>query len=326
MTEDEVAALDGNWEDATPAERAAYRFARKITYEPHKLTDADVSAVRKHYTDLQVLEMLLSVAANNATNRWKEGAGIPQSKDSSNFARKAERPLPTDRPLPIKTYLTPTSEKYRAAVTQVAPVRIDERTGEPTGQTVSVRPELEPRAEVEKALAAARARTPRLPLVDDARARELVAADWPDGPLPQWVRLLANFPVHGKGRVASHRSAEERGDLSPLLKAQVSWIVARQDRAWYAAGEARRRLNELGWSDDQVYTLDGDWAAFTPEERAMFTVARQLAASPIVLTDAEVAAAVELAGPRKIVQLISYTTNRAAFNRITEAAGLRLEK
>jgi hypothetical protein len=35
--------------------------------------------------------------------------------------------------------------------------------------------------------------------------------------------------------------------------------------------------------------------------------------------------AVKLAGPRDVVQLITYVTNRASFNRITEAAGLRLE-
>jgi hypothetical protein len=122
------------------------------------------------------------------------------------------------------------------------------------------------------------------------------------------------------------RSAEEKGDLSPLLKARVSWIVARQDRAWYAAGLAKRRLLELGQTEDQVYSLNGDWTGFTPTDRALFTVARKLAASPVVLTDDDVTRAVELAGPRDVVQLISYTTNRASFDRITEVAGLQLEK
>lgn len=45
----------------------------------------------------------------------------------------------------------------------------------------------------------------------------------------------------------------------------------------------------------------------------------------MVLTDDEVAAAVRLAGPRDVVQLINYVTVRASFDRITEAAGLRLE-
>ncbi len=110
------------------------------------------------------------------------------------------------------------------------------------------------------------------------------------------------------------------------MKAQASWIIARQDRAWYATGEAKRRLQALKVSEDEIYKLDGDWADFKPVERALFTVARKLAASPVVLTDEDVAQAVKLAGPRDVVQMISYVTNRAQFDRVTEAAGLQLEK
>ncbi len=34
MTEDEIAALDGDWSEHTPVQRTAYTFARKFTYEP----------------------------------------------------------------------------------------------------------------------------------------------------------------------------------------------------------------------------------------------------------------------------------------------------
>lgn len=326
MKEEEIAALDGDWAEFSPAQRAAFALARKLSYEPHTLTDADIEGLRKHCTDLQILEMVLSVAGNNAINRWKEGAGIPQSKESSGFLRRADRPVPTDRPLPIKTYLTPTPEAFKNRITRVAPLLNDEKTGEPTRRTVARRPALESRAEVEKALEACRKRAPRLPLVDEATARALLPADWPAGPLPQWVRLLANFPRDGKARILSLHADDTKGDLTPLLKAQLSWIIARQDRAWYAAGQARCRLQELGWSDEQIYRLDGDWTEFTPAERALFTLARKLAASPIVLTDDDVAQALHWTGPREVVQLISYTTGRALFNRVTEAAGLQLEK
>jgi alkylhydroperoxidase family enzyme len=322
LTEDQIAALDGDWSGFPAADRAAFAFARKITYEPHRFTDADVAALREHYTDLQILEMLLSVAGNNAINRWKEGAGVPQSAGGGGFGKGPEKGA--EPPAEKHTYLTPTSEKYKTAVSKVAPVVLDEK-GQPTRATVCRRPPLESRAEVEKALAAARARTPRLPLVEDEKARALLPADWPAGPLPQWVRLLANFPGQGKGRILSQRSAEEKGDLSPLLKARASWVIARQDRAWYAAGEARKRLLALGQTDDQVFALDGDWAGLPPADRALLTVARNLAASPVVLTDDDVAAAVKAAGPRDVVQMISYVTVRASFDRITEAAGLRLE-
>lgn len=110
-----------------------------------------------------------------------------------------------------------------------------------------------------------------------------------------------------------------------LLKAQVSWIVARQDRAWYAVGIARDRLKKLGQSDEQIFALDGDWHEFTPSERAQFRLARQLAACPIALSDADVADALHQASPREVVQLINFVTGRAYFNRVTEAAGLPLD-
>jgi alkylhydroperoxidase family enzyme len=327
LKEDEIAALDGDWSEFTPAQRSAFAFARKLTYEPYRLEDADIDALRKDYKDLQILEMILSVAGNNAINRWKEGAGVPQSKDGGNFGRRTGAgpgavPPPDAHP---QTYLTPTSEKFRTRITRVAPVVNDPATGEPTRLTVCNRPPLESRAEVEKALDASRKRAPRLPLLDEAGARAVVSEAWPEGPLPQWARLVANFPREGLNRVTSIRSAEEKGNISPLLKARVSWIIARQDRAWYALGLAKKRLNELGQTDEQIAALDGDWSEFTPADRAEFTLARKLAASPVVLTDADVDNAVKLAGPRDVVQLISYVTTRASFDRITEAAGLRLE-
>jgi len=269
--------------------------------------------------------MILSMAQNNATNRWKEGVAVPQSSFAVGTRRSSD-PSTKAEPPRKRVYLTPTSEAFKEKITTVAPYRADEKAEGTRRSTVCERPQLESRAEVEKQLEAARKRTPRLPLVDEDKARALLAEDWPKGNLPQWVRLLANFPASGKSQIVRLRSADEKGDLTPLLKAQVSWIIARQDRAWYAVGEAQRRLKSLGWSDDQVYSQDGDWSAFTPAERAMFTVAKKLAASPIVLTDHDAALAVKLAGPRDVVQLVSYVTNRAAFDRITEAAGLRLEE
>jgi len=331
MAEDEIAALDSDWSAFPPAEQAAFAFARKFTYEPHHLCDADIDGLRKNFTDLQILEMILSMAGNNSINRWKEGAGIPQSQNGGGFGRRSESGQATatqssSRSERSETYLTPTAERFQNKVTSVAPLLVDDKTGEPTRRTICKRPALETRAEVEQALATARLRTPRLPLVDESKAREVLPEDWSQGSIPQWVRLLANFPTSAKGRISGIRSADERGDLSPLLKAQTSWIVARQDRAWYATGLAKARLLELGQSEDQIYQLDGDWKEFSPTARSLFTVARQLAATPVVLTDNDVDAAVRLAGPRDVVQLISYTTNRASFDRITEAAGLTLEK
>ena len=319
LTEDQIASLDGDWAGHSAAERAAFAYARKLSHAPHELSDADIEGLRKHYTDLQILEMTMSVSRNNISNRWKEGIGVPQRKDEGGYARRTD-----DLSLPRGTYLTPTNEAFRTAVSVVAPVTLDS-LGKPTRTTVCRRPNLESRDQVEKALAAARTRTPRLPLVDESQARSVLGEQAPQGALPQWIRLLANFARDGVQNIGMIRDAEQKGELSPVLKAQLSWITARQDRAWYATGEAQARLREAGQTDDQIYALDGDGKSFTPREQALFTVARKLAASPCVLTDAEVKTAVELAGPRDVVQTIHYTTVRAYFNRVTEAAGLTVQ-
>ncbi len=131
LSEEDIAALDSNWGKYTPAEQAAFAYARKLTYEPHLLSDADLDKMKQHYTDLQILEMTLSVAGNNAINRWKEGAGIPQSSSNSFVRRSGENPaenLPRER----DTFLTPTPEKYRNVISLVVPMELD-ATNRPTG-------------------------------------------------------------------------------------------------------------------------------------------------------------------------------------------------
>jgi hypothetical protein len=324
LKEDDIASLDSNWAHFTPAEQVAFAYARKFTHEPNKLGDADMEALKKHYTDMQILEMSLSMAGNNAINRWKEGVGVPQSSGGGGFGGRGAAPTEKTTPT-VHSYLTPTSEEFTSATTKVAPYQPDEKTGKPTTRSLYNRPKLESREAVEKGLAAAKARKPRLPLVDEAKAREVYGEYWTDKSIPQWARLLANFPRDGKNRALGIKKAEETGDLKPVLKAQVTWIIARQDRAWYATGLAKQKLASLGVSEDDVYKLDGSWDSYTPADRAMFTVARKLAASPVILTDADVDEAVKQAGPRDVVQLINFITTRAAFDRITEAAGLQID-
>jgi alkylhydroperoxidase family enzyme len=137
---------------------------------------------------------------------------------------------------------------------------------------------------------------------------------------------VAQFPNESRSRIRSLNAiTDDRGDLSPRLKAQVSWIIARQDRAWYATGVVQRRLKELGQTDDQIFALDGDWKQFSTAERSLFRFAKHLAATPIALTDEDVVAALKETGPRQVVQLINFVTSRAYFDRVTEVAGLPLD-
>jgi alkylhydroperoxidase family enzyme len=200
-------------------------------------------------------------------------------------------------------------------------------SGKPTGRGLNSRPPLESRADVDAMLASSRTRQPRLPLVSEAETRKLFEDVTTQTTVPNWLRLMANFPNESRRRVRSINAIDHsEGDLTPLLKAQVSWIIARQDRAWYATGSVKETLHSLGQSDDQIYALDGSWEDFSPADRSLFQFARHLAATPIALTDEDVSQTLKQTSPRHVVQLINFVTGRAYFDRVTEAAGLPLDK
>ncbi len=305
LSEDRIAALDGDWSEFTAAERAAFAFARKLTLAPHAVGPADVEGLRRHYSDPEILEILVVAANFNAMNRWTGALKIPQEDH--------------------RVYLTPTPAKYREGASRVAPLDPARPASGPSCAAPSRRPPLESPAEVDAALAACRGRTPLLPLADDARARALLPADFPSGPAPEWARLLANFPKAGGARIALRRAAEEKGTLDPRLRAEVAYTAARLDRAWYALGHARRRLAALGYTPAQVEALDGPLAAFPPPGRAALALARKLTVDPALVDDADVDALHPHFPEKQVAELIHHVTEAAFFDRVTEATRLRLE-
>ncbi len=325
MTDDAIAALDSDWSAYNEAEQAAFAYARLLTYEPHRLSDSEIDAVKKHYTPLQILEMTMSMAGNNAINRWKEGTGVPQSSGNSFNRRQGDAAAPQAASDHGDTFVTPTAAKFTSAISVVAPIELT--AGKPTGRAMSTRPAMESREDVKAALSAARKRSSRLPLADEAVAAAWLKDAAQDVPASNWVRLLANFPNEGRGRLPSLVSREKQtGDLTELQKAQVNWIIARQDRAWYATGLAEKQLQKLGQTEDQIFALDGDWKEFSAGDQSLFRFARNLSACPVALTDEDAAAALKGTSPRHVVQLINHVASSAYFDRVTEAAGLPIEE
>ncbi|QDV24884.1 carboxymuconolactone decarboxylase family protein [Aureliella helgolandensis] len=332
-SEDRIAMLDGDWRQFQPAEQAAYAFARKFTFEPHLLVDEDIEHLTMHFDDQQIIEMILSMAWNNSINRWKEGVGVPQRQDEGGYSRLDVSKTPQTLqqvaesvvPLPRGSYETPTSPAFLTKTSGVAVVHYDRRTGRATTATVEHRPALEDRYSVLRSLAATRTRSARLPLVDGQHVAARLNLEQHSIEPQAWLRLLANFPQEGKRRAQALLAAEEDPQLDPLLVAQLGWIVARKDRAWYAAGRAMKKLMDLGQSMDEVFALDADWSGMSGERQALFTVAQNLAASPVVLTDAQVAIAVERTSPGEVTRVVNLVAQYAAFNRLTEAAGLALD-
>lgn len=322
MNDDAIAALDADWSAYSKKEQAAFAYARMLTYEPHRISDDEFNKVKPFYTPAQILEMTMSVSGNNAINRWKEGTGIPQSAGNTFTGRGGAGAAPAAEH--ADTFTTPTSEKYKTAVSVVAPLEIF--NGKASGKVLSTRPKLESRDEVKVKLAAVATRKPRLPMVDEAAAAAWLKESGQDVPVTDWMRLIASFPNEGRGRLPSLVSREQQtGELTELQKTQLNWIIARQDRAWYAIGKAHAKLLSLGQTEDQIFALDGDRTTFSESDQALFTFAQHLAASPIALTDEDAAMALKLNSPAQVVQTINHVASSAYFDRVTEAAGLAIE-
>jgi alkylhydroperoxidase family enzyme len=324
MLEDEIAALDTNWSTFPAEEQVAFALARRLTLEPHLLSDEDISQCKRYYSDLQVLEIVLSVAGNNAINRWKEGVGVPQSSSGGNFGA----PNRDSSDQHAHSYLTDTSAPYLTAISKTVYLPDASNAAVATKTVDGKRPN---GGDVKKKLEEAIKRTARLPLVSNERAKEILGELSPAGITPSWIRLLLNFPVAGKRQVVSLLSAETDLQLSPLVRAQISWVVAIQNGAWYSLGDAQKRLEDLGQTKEQidalVYLEDaGKSDKLTPKDRALLVVAKKLAASPVVLTDLQVDQALELSSAQEVVQTVHYTAMRSMFDRFTEAAALTSDR
>ena len=205
--EDRIAALDGDWTQFSHAERAAFALARKLTVAPQTVTDADIDAVKKQFTNMQVQEMI------NLCGRLQRHEPL----DGAAAADPAGLPKLPDPDLALG----------RDPGDQVGP--------SPEGASgTQCRPAVEPaRARVavprsRRSSPQCRERTPRFPLVDESAARALLPPDtFPtDQPVPKWARLLANFPKAGPARIAGLRASETKGNMPAKLNAQLAWVSA----------------------------------------------------------------------------------------------------
>lgn len=305
LNDDRIAALDGDWEQFTPAEQAAFAFTRKLTFEPYLIGDEDIAKLKAHYNDAQVLEIVSLVSRYNSTNRWTDSLGIPQEDH--------------------REFKTPTIEKYRKFVTTVAPTDPSKPKGTSAPAAKAERPALESRAEVVTALQQAQKRSPRLPLAEDAAARSGLTGDWSEKTLPQWVRLVMSNPKSGPAAANNYRTLAEKGRLGPVMRAQISWIAARHDRAWYALGQATQRLKALGQNDDQIFALEAPHKGFKPAEQVVFDFTQKLTTEPQLITDADIEGLRKHYSDSEVAEIVHRVTTAAYFDRLTEAAGLQLE-
>jgi len=299
MTEDQIASLDSKWSAFPESEQAAIKFARKLTLTPHLMTEEDIQALKKHYKDPQIIDILQSVAGNNSTNRWTASTGIPQDKSFN-----------SDEPSQLDT---PTSKEFESEVTKVAPF------------DYKPRPKWEPRSAVEAAIAACQQRSAAVNLPSVQVARQVLTADTPGTTPPVWFQAMCDNPQSAL-RVWKLRQAIARdGKLNPNLKAMIAWVTARENRAWYAAAHAQMRANALGINDEKLFAIGENEEGFTPAEQATFAFVRKLTSAPHTIVDDDVAGLRKSFSDNEVAEIIFLTCDGNMFDRFTEFLRLPLE-
>jgi len=76
LTADDWAALkSGDYSRFSPKEQAALNFAEKLTRELQNINDADIEALKQHFSNEQILDLDVLVGLVNLTNRLTDPLG-----------------------------------------------------------------------------------------------------------------------------------------------------------------------------------------------------------------------------------------------------------
>jgi alkylhydroperoxidase family enzyme len=58
-----------------PKEQAALKFAEKLTRESRNISDADIAALKQHFSDAEIVDLDLLIGLANLTNRFTDPLG-----------------------------------------------------------------------------------------------------------------------------------------------------------------------------------------------------------------------------------------------------------
>jgi alkylhydroperoxidase family enzyme len=77
LTPDDWKALENPRAASLPEkEKAALAFAEKLTRTPAEITNADVAALKPHFSDAEIVDLDFLIGLANLTNRFTDPLGI----------------------------------------------------------------------------------------------------------------------------------------------------------------------------------------------------------------------------------------------------------
>ena len=300
VDEEGLLALDTDWMAFGEPQREAFALTRKLTLTPQLIGDGDIDALKRHFTDDQVLTILYLIGRYNATNRWTDATGIPQEtyRDFST-ALSADA---LNRPSKVAAVAMPRrhAESFEAWEGRLADAK---RRVARLKSTREVSSKAEP---------------------IEATKAEPIEATGAEPMEATHERLLAAIPQAGPTAVRQARDAMGKGKLDSRLKEKIAFLAAFEDEAWYMQSLVLARLGAAGVTRKQAYDLAaGDLGLVAdPAERAALRFARKLTVDPVQVVDADIESLGEHYSPYQIAEIIHVVATSAMLDRFTESVGL----
>ncbi|MFN9717358.1 MAG: carboxymuconolactone decarboxylase family protein [Planctomycetota bacterium] len=299
MSENEIASLDSRWELFAPAEQASMKVARELTINPHSISQSDLDAMKSFYTDLQMTDLLYTIARYNCVNRWTSATGIPQDQEFGGEDSNLE---------------TPTSDEFSTIRSKVAP--FDHQS----------RPEWESREQFEAALEAARNRTALVKMPSMEQARRVLGQDSPGVIPPNWFQAISGLPI-ALDAWAQRQALIRDGQTPADLRILIAWISARENRAWYSASHVLERIRSAGLDESKCYSFADLESTFRqPGYPEAIRFARKLTCYPHAIEDADVEQLKTHFSTHQIAEIIHLIADANAFDRLTESLRLPLDR
>jgi alkylhydroperoxidase family enzyme len=298
LNDDTIATLDSDWSGFSPREQAAMKFARKLTLEPWSVGNAEIVELTDQFSNQEIVKLVFTIACFNAANRWADGVGVPHEGQFSDG-----RQIKLD---------TPTSERFQRTKSIVVSV-------------ISAPLKVRTWGEVEGRIDACRSRLPRVALPTNEESRKAIADVIGDRAPLAWEQALAALPVNGPAHVKVWNTITSDDNLTPRLKAEMAFITAANNGAWYAAAHAAHRLKQLGASSEDLTSLLRDHEPSAGGAAAAYHLAAKSTRDPHLITDADLAAVRENYSDRETAEIMQVICMANLFDRFTESLGLPVE-
>ena len=85
-------------------------------------------------------------------------------------------------------------------------------------------------------------------------------------------------------------------------------------------------MNDLGLGDSDIEAIDHPGDSTPQPERLVLALARKLTVDPALITDSDIEGLRKHYSDHEVAEIVYHVTQAAFFDRLTEAAGLRLER